>query len=356
MMGYPRKTLKTGFTIVELLIVVVVIGVLVSVVIVSYNGVTQAAKDKAVVSDAETVAAEISRYSTKNAGTLGDAVVWYSGGASNPNIPFTPSPGNVVDIVAGLKEYCIRVYNPGSKYKTLATAYTQGSSEDTCGDMAGSVAAGGTWSNNLAGWWRLNGNARDASGNSSEGQVIGATPTTGVDGQADTAYSFNGTGNYLNLRTSSTIGALTNNLTVNVWINTPAFPSAQAILAVERANSTNGIGISLLNTAVRFTTYGVKEYDASTITLSPNTWYMLTAVMGSNNTVSFYTNGTFRTSVTHGASGNTNLDDNILIGASTLPSSTVPGYFFQGKIDDLRVYKTALSASEITSLYAAGAQ
>jgi type II secretory pathway pseudopilin PulG len=120
----------------------VVIGILAALVIISYSGIQQAARDKAVLSDAETVAAEVTRYSTKNSGQYGSAVVWYSGGSPNSNINFTPSTGNLVDIVASSSEYCIRVYNPNSgEYKTLDTAFEKGSSNGACTSLGASDEA-----------------------------------------------------------------------------------------------------------------------------------------------------------------------------------------------------------------------
>jgi general secretion pathway protein G len=51
-----------GFTIVELLIVIVVIGILAAIVIVAYNGVTSRASDNAVKSDLVNLAKEMEAY------------------------------------------------------------------------------------------------------------------------------------------------------------------------------------------------------------------------------------------------------------------------------------------------------
>src|SRR5690606_2669564 len=89
---------------------------------------------------AESVEAEITRYSTKNAGILGSAVEWYSPDGENSNIQFTPSEGNIIDVVANTKEFCIRIYNESSAtYKTLETALTRGD----CDTLNASIAAGG---------------------------------------------------------------------------------------------------------------------------------------------------------------------------------------------------------------------
>jgi len=60
------KTLRAGFTIVELLIVVVVIAILAAITIVSYNGITNQANDTAVQSDLSNFAKKVELYKVKN--------------------------------------------------------------------------------------------------------------------------------------------------------------------------------------------------------------------------------------------------------------------------------------------------
>lgn len=57
--------MKKGFTIVELLVVIVVIGILVTIGIVSYNGIQGKAQDAAVQSDLEGIAGQLEAYRTQ---------------------------------------------------------------------------------------------------------------------------------------------------------------------------------------------------------------------------------------------------------------------------------------------------
>jgi prepilin-type N-terminal cleavage/methylation domain-containing protein len=131
-----------GFTIVELLIVIVVVGILATLGIVAYNGVTNRARDNAVLSDAEAVATEVTFYGVNNDGEYGSAVEWYSGGSANANISFVPSSGNVIDISTSDTEYCIRVYNvAASTYKDLFSAAIRESSVGICDSLEPSAEA-----------------------------------------------------------------------------------------------------------------------------------------------------------------------------------------------------------------------
>lgn len=125
--------LRAGFSIVELLIVIVVIGILTAIGILGYGAIQGNARDNSVMHDADAVESEVTRYSLKNAGALGSTIAWFSEGSSNSNIQFVASEGNIIDVVASLTEYCIRVYNSKSaNYKTLDSAFTKGSNPSSC--------------------------------------------------------------------------------------------------------------------------------------------------------------------------------------------------------------------------------
>jgi prepilin-type N-terminal cleavage/methylation domain-containing protein len=61
---------QQGFTIVELLIVVVVIAILAAITIVSYNGITNRANDASVQADLRTLGQQVEQYRTLGDGTL----------------------------------------------------------------------------------------------------------------------------------------------------------------------------------------------------------------------------------------------------------------------------------------------
>lgn len=130
---------QKGFTIIELLVVIVILGILVTVVTVAYNGIQGSTRDKAVLSDLDALDGIETDYGIKNS-VAGKA--WYSGSGSDSDINFTPTSGNVIDIVVNGTDYCIRGYNPSSStYKTLATAATKASSTSACSTISPSSLA-----------------------------------------------------------------------------------------------------------------------------------------------------------------------------------------------------------------------
>ncbi len=146
------RNLRGGFTIVEILIVIVVIGILASIVTVSYQSAQRRAYEVGILSDAKAMESAVANEIMKN-GSLSlsdwdndgkDDGYFYSdnalasGGQSadiinelNAQLDFKPTKGNTIDVklTDDGKEFCIRVYNEQDlKYNTAFNAYTRESS------------------------------------------------------------------------------------------------------------------------------------------------------------------------------------------------------------------------------------
>lgn len=138
----PKPALKNyirGFTIVELLVVVAIISILSTIVIVAYNNIQSSARDTSLLSDLDTLDGLETRYGLQN-NVAGKN--WYSGSGVDVDLGFTPSLGNVIDIVTNNTDYCIRGYNPSSSsYKTLTTAAIKESTIGVCASISASALA-----------------------------------------------------------------------------------------------------------------------------------------------------------------------------------------------------------------------
>jgi len=104
-----KRADNTGFTIVELLIVVVVIAILAAITLVSYNGVTSQARGAAAQAAARQVADKIALYSLDNKGALPTSL-------SDANINETGSTSYQYRLFNDSKSYCLTATNKTVSY------------------------------------------------------------------------------------------------------------------------------------------------------------------------------------------------------------------------------------------------
>lgn len=137
---YKYKKNNNGFTIIELVVVIVVIGILATIGMVSYKGLTKRAIDASVMSDIDHMDSLQTAYGLRNKVA---GLAYYSGlnGASDDNLGFTPSEGNIIDVVISSTDYCIRGYNPKGTTVTIDDASEKGSSSNACDGLDVSVGA-----------------------------------------------------------------------------------------------------------------------------------------------------------------------------------------------------------------------
>lgn len=126
-----------GFTIVELLIVIVVIGILAAITIIAFNGVARKATDVVLKNDASNLATNLGSYLVTNNDQY---VGWFSGNPAPAGTNFKVSGDNYADIAtsADQKQYCIRVFNAKSSYTSAASAYTLEQPVGACAQLTAS--------------------------------------------------------------------------------------------------------------------------------------------------------------------------------------------------------------------------
>ena len=191
---------------------------------------------------------------------------------------------------------------------------------------------------NLLSYWAFNQTsgttATDSSGNNKTATLIGSpTWTTGVAGNG---LQFNGTSAYLNAGTVSV-----SSFTISTWVNMSASQSGWGSLVMKQ----NSFGLEVQNGTV-YANVGNGSTWTNTVNapLTAGTWkHVVQTFNGSTNTNSIYVDGVLRAS---GTGTFTNSASNLLIGSWNGSSE-----FFNGKIDEVRVYNSALTATEISALY-----
>ena len=124
---------RSGFTIIELLVVIVIIGILASLSFVAYGSVRAKVIDESVTADVLRMKSAELKYKT-DTGKSGEA--YYNNNGTGSDLNFTPSSGNFIDVAVYPKinptSYCIRGYNTGGTKNTIWNSSTLESSSGTC--------------------------------------------------------------------------------------------------------------------------------------------------------------------------------------------------------------------------------
>lgn len=330
---YSRLGSRSGFTIVELLIVVVVIAILAAITIVAYNGIQNRAKISAVTSSIESAVKAIEIYALKNADTYpSDATT--AGLPSGSTTTYEVSSNNTTTP----KSYCVTVTLNGLTY--FQTSASQKALPGTC--------------MGLAAWWPFNGDAKDMSGNGADGTVNGALLVAGANGSANSAYQLGESSQYIAMGTPASLSNIPSAFTYSVWVARTGTSTGQWPQIMGASDTHVGFGIRTSNygTNVYFE-WGTAPYSGATFTGTGNNgvlstlndWHLMTVTYDGSKVLAYW-DGALKST-----SGTTTLRPTMASFSFTTSSGG-----WQGKVDDARVYNRPLTAAEIQTLYSAGAQ
>ena len=208
--------------------------------------------------------------------------------------------------------------------------------------------------NGLVGYWPFNGNANDESGNGNNGTVNGATLTTDRFGNANSAYSFNGTSNYIQVAHNSIFDFETpNSITISSWIKTSMTTGAVIVQKQSGVGATqNGVSCGILDTNGYL--HGVSKKTNGTQSLishpasgfNNNNWHHFVYTF-SAGVAKIYLDGALLNSQTNTGSTIANSTTNLIFGYG-LPLNN---FYYNGKLDDIGIWNRALSQAEITAMY-----
>lgn len=220
-------------------------------------------------------------------------------------------------------------------------------------------------SSGLVAEYKFSGNGNDTSGNGNNASVVSATLTTDRYSANNSCYQFNGISNYIEIPDSNVLSInTTNKLSISVWLRPDVlnFSHSQSgyvhwmgkgvsnqheyvfrMYNLSDATRPNRMSAYAFNLSGGL---GAGGYVQETVTTG--VWIHLVAVYDyTNNQIKLYKNGVLK-------------DTDTFSGYSIVPANgTAPfrigtrdfGSYFEGAIDDVRVYDRALSVSEINSLY-----
>ncbi|MHC4461929.1 MAG: LamG domain-containing protein [Planctomycetota bacterium] len=218
----------------------------------------------------------------------------------------------------------------------------------------GSVVTGNIWSfytGGLVAWWKLDDGtgdvAADSAGTGLDGTLVG--DTTWADGKIGGALVFDGNDDYVEIGKDPDFD-ITNQITVAAWIKVGAFDRKwQAIVAkgdstwrLHRDRDKSALGFACTGLLVPGTRWGSVR---GTVDVNDGQWHHAAGVYDGQN-IYLYVDGKLDTSKE--ASGTIKISDQpIYIGEN----AERPKRFWNGLIDDVRVYSYGLSADEVAAIY-----
>ncbi len=224
----------------------------------------------------------------------------------------------------------------------------------------------------LVAYYPFNGNAIDESGNGNDGTVIGAILTADRFNNENSAHSFDGYDDYIEIESSSSL-QISSSYTISAWIyhysytadgesmgilskGSPGEAASvnhnYAIVMENEVYFHHGVDATIVNLfedsgGINYQTY----FDITVQNFPLNNWHHVLALFNDEeNTLDVYVNNT---QGLHKTSINTiPIMNNQKVRIGDIQTSN--GKKWQGLIDDIRIYNRALNDSEIRDLYHEG--
>jgi hypothetical protein len=222
----------------------------------------------------------------------------------------------------------VKIYNRAISQEEITAAYG--------GYNAGIVVS--DLQKGLVGQWKMDGNTKDSSSYRNHGSNYGAVLTTDRKGQANKAYSFNGSSNYVGIANSANISAP---CAMSAWVKLTSRSSVGSPI-LGGSGYTSFRAEQYQSDMVGITASGDYVFTSPGYTVPLNAWTHLVAVINSSSLATLYVNG----ALSGTASGSNMACYKASIGKLLSFSDALPG-----SLDDVRIYNRVLSQTEITTLY-----
>ncbi len=246
----------------------------------------------------------------------------------------------------------IGIWNRALSPQEITNMYNGVNYSDTCNAVSGSLV------NGLVGYWPFCGNANDQSGNGNNGVVNGATLTTDRFGNTNSAYSFDGTSQFISVL-DNTLLKPSNSLSLSAWVNFDSSDTSNfnGIMSKMHSQSQNYASYQLITGD-----YALNQAGQTGFTTRTTQAYKWTGVVGQNilnqwqfvcgtwdgNVMKFYQNGTLVATVNQTGTLVYNTED--LLFGKRKDGNGIDD-FLKGKIDDIGIWNRALTPQEITQLF-----
>jgi len=209
----------------------------------------------------------------------------------------------------------------------------------------------------LVAYYPFNGNANDESGNGNNGTIHGARLTTDRNGNSNSAYSFDGKNDYMEIPSTKNIKISGNEITISTWVKIKGNGiNWGRIFLGGQVNKTYTLTKHKGNNKILWrpiienkgTTYAETISKKS---LTKYEWYHIVAIYDKGST-KLYINGILNSSSSSRA-GNLAINNktNLIGGETESHEGRGNRSAFHGEIDDTRIYSRAIKGTEIQALY-----
>lgn len=252
----------------------------------------------------------------------------------------------------------VKVYSYARSAAQIKTDYL---ARGTVSGTTARVGVESSWmTNGLVGYWKMDDNVSgdaktlvDSSGSGLSATTHYGANTTGMDctavGKFGTGCNFDGVDDYASVADNAILKQPSNAITLSAWIYAPT-PTSNYQMIIDKQPSTGSYGYTLrldsTSGKILFRVSGTSNTDLlGNTVLSASTWYHVLGVYD-GNTSKIYVNGVLDGSQ---ANSGTIVYDTSDLGIGRRGNQAA--YYFNGKIDEARIYSRALSPQEVVNLY-----
>lgn len=207
-------------------------------------------------------------------------------------------------------------------------------------------------------WYPFNGNAMDESGNNNNGVIIGASPTFDRNGNSNSAFSFNGENNYIEVKGLDI--STDSSFTFSIWFRRDNYGQKDVGLVMlsglkcSSKTKVGSFGLSIdkhRNLNGRFRKNDCEPNSSGILSVvapssNDSEWHHVTFVKDKDG-LFIYVDSELK-SKRGGAINSSTSFGHLTIGATPLGENA--GWFFNGSLDDVGVWNRALNSKEIKGL------